>query len=190
MKHYSMLQRTCFGVTAAAFAFGLLSVNAEAAEPKLISQSPAAAAVNLAGPKLKVPPPAIYCADPSVTAINFAIVTRTTPFTGRVRITAVARNLGRDLFEVGILALYKQVPGRAYAEVAHVDVPRLAPGAQVTVSFDEPRWSASDEFPPTYKAIFILDPDAALGSRPSHRDCNVNNNQMERSGTEINFLFR
>jgi hypothetical protein len=191
--------QTCVSLAAVAFAVGLVSVNARAADPKVTAPplvdpklvAPKSPAANLSGPKLGAAVPAIYCADPSVTAINFAITSRTGPGTGRVGITAIAKNLGKDRFEVGMLTLYKQIPGRPYVELAHTNVPTLAPGAEVTAFFEERNWNASDEFPPTYKATFIGDPDGPTGSIPSHRDCNTHNNELTRSGVDINTtLFR
>jgi hypothetical protein len=177
-----------------------MSLHVEAADPKVVAPPlavkpviPSPAAAQLGGPKLGVPAPAIYCADPSVTAINFDVISRDPARAGRdnARVTAVARNLGKDLFEAGMLTLYAQMPGVADRELAHVDVPTLAPGAEVRVSYEarDIGITMSITSPPTFKAMFIVEPDAATGDRPSHRDCNPRNNEKSRSGRDMFVLF-
>jgi hypothetical protein len=128
----------------------------------------------------------IHCPDPAAQRIDFSIVSRTDPWTGRVRITGVVKNIG---------GAYESKPGHqdirlfdasTGVELAKKDFANLAPGQEVTVTFER-SWNSSSpsegEFPPTYKLVILYDPDGT-------KDCNGNNNEITRSGADINAMFQ
>ncbi len=147
-------------------------------------------------PTLRVPPlvlPPAACPDPGVASIDYAILSRTTPFQGRVRITGTVKNLGRAPYvsnprQQSVL-LY-EVPAAGPARlVAQRAFQNLAPDEAVTVAFDRD-WRSSEEFPPSYRVIISYDPDILLDSNPKNDDCGAANNRRERPGGEISALFR
>ncbi len=151
------------------------------------------------------------CPDPAAQGIGFTIVSRQTRFRGRVRIEGVVRNIGRaafqsrpgqqtvQLYEVGIGG------GRArlVAEKSFVNlIPQLSnqtsslaalPSPVVRVQYERPWDSTSPgvgEFPPSYRLVIVYDPDIRQDSNRQNDDCNMRNNSKERSGADINQLFR
>lgn len=143
------------------------------------------------------PIPIKKCPDPAVQRIDFSIVSRTSQFSGKVRITGVVKNIGMESYISGPnqqeVFLYEGPMGGTSKLVARKKFQNLNPGQEVTVTYER-QWDASSpsegEFPPSYKVIIVYDPDIRLDGNPKNDDCNMNNNQKERSGTEINALFR
>lgn len=143
------------------------------------------------------PIPAPKCPDPAVQRIDFAIVSKTSQFSGKVRITGVVKNVGLEPYISGpnqqAVYLYEVPMGGKSNLVATKKFQNLNPGQEVKVTYER-NWNASSpaegEFPPSYKVVIGYDPDIRLDSNPKNDDCNMNNNQMERSGTEINALFK
>lgn len=147
--------------------------------------------------KLKQVKPLPKCPDPAVEKIDFTIVSRTGKFSGKVRITGVVKNVGLAPYISGpnqqAVHLYEFIPGGSARLVAKKNFQNLNPGQQVTVAYER-NWDASSpsegEFPPSYRVIIAYDPDIRLDSNPKNDDCNINNNQKERSGADINALFK
>lgn len=141
--------------------------------------------------------PQLACPDPAAQAVNFSLVSRTSPFQGRVRITGVVRNRGTDVYQSGanqqIIYLYEQVPGGRAQLVAQQSFQNLAVGQEVTVMFERP-WNVSSpaegEFPPSYVLQIGYDPDIRIDGNPNNDDCRLGNNRLERNGTEMGSLFR
>lgn len=77
--------------------------------------------------------------------------------------------------------------------VAQVPFQNLAPAQEVNLVYER-NWDAASpaegEFPPTYRLLIGYDPDILLDGNPNNDDCNSNNNQLERSGADVNALFR
>lgn len=136
------------------------------------------------------------CPDPAVQRIDFAIVSKTSQFSGKVRITGVVKNVGFEPYISGPnqqeVFLYEGPMGGTPRLVARQKFQNLNPGQEVRVVYER-NWDASSpaegEFPPSYKVIITYDPDIRMDGNPKNDDCNMNNNQKERSGTEINALF-
>lgn len=137
------------------------------------------------------------CPDPAAHRIDFSIVQRTSQFAGRVKIVGVAKNVGGAAYESGSnqqqIHLYEHIPGGSPRLVAREPFHNLAPGQEATVQYER-AWDSSSpaegEFPPTYKLQIVYDPDIRLDSNPKNDDCRGANNQKERSGADINALFR
>jgi hypothetical protein len=137
------------------------------------------------------------CPDPAVTRIEFRIVSRTNQYSGRVEIVAEVKNLGKEAYRSAngqqSVQLYEIPMGGRSALVGQVAFSNLQPGRSVRVSYTRD-WNASSpnegEFPPSYLAIIAYDPDIRMDSNPNNDDCNMGNNRAERSGSDINGMFR
>lgn len=143
------------------------------------------------------------CPDPAAFEIRFQIVRRNSQFQGLVRITGVVKNVGGKSFVSGpnqAKAYLYQLPagvpcGNATGGtiVAQQEIRNLAPGATMELIFER-EWNSSSpnegEFPNCYRLIISYDPDIYMDSNVDNDDCNQNNNTKDRSGTEINQLFR
>lgn len=136
------------------------------------------------------------CEDLAARAIDFRIVRRDNQWDGRVRITGTVTNLGGDFTShAGEQAIYllEEVPGVRPVVVARLDFDHLAHGESLTLSYER-NWESSSpaegEFPPTYQLEVSYDPDIALDDLDTNDDCHYDNNFLERSGSDINDLFR
>ncbi|MCP5051845.1 MAG: hypothetical protein GY940_32055 [bacterium] len=148
---------------------------------------------------LRVKPlkPIKTCPDPAATAIRFSIVSRTTQFRGRVRITGTVKNISSKAFRSahnqGSVHLYEVPLGGSPVFRAKKDFANLAAGATIEVSYER-NWNSSSpsegEFPPNYRVQIVYDPDITLDGNKDNDDCSNANNRKERSGTGINSLFR
>ena len=121
------------------------------------------------------------CADPAAVGLTFSLVSRSSQFQGRVRIVGVVRNLGDGAAARVPVVLYEDSQ-----PVATQEFQNLQPREEVTVVYER-GWNASSsaegEFPPAYAVAIV--PTQGLGA-----ECQSNNNRLERSGAEINALFR
>jgi hypothetical protein len=144
----------------------------------------------------------IHCPDPAAQRIDFAIVKRTmelvngklrmSQYKGRVRITGVVKNVGKGAYESGPnqQGMYLYIGEKLLAKK---DFGNLAPGQEATVTVEHDWDSASPsegEFPPMYKLVIVYDPDISSDGNPKNDDCNGNNNVIQRSGADINALFK
>jgi len=126
-------------------------------------------------------------------------VRTTAQFRGRIQVTGVVKNVGDKPFlnkgRPGCAGIYLYaVPmGGQPQLVQKIDMVDLAPGATQTITHQRD-WDASSpnegEFPPSFRLAISYDPDIRMDSNPDNDDCNMNNNRIEKSGTEINALFR
>ncbi|MBU0485996.1 MAG: hypothetical protein KKB30_15945 [Proteobacteria bacterium] len=137
------------------------------------------------------------CPDPAAYAIDFRIVNRGSQFAGTVEIMGTVKNVGTASYESGanqqMAQLYEAPLGGAGRLVASQSFQNLTAGQTVTVSYTR-QWNASSpsegEFPPNYKLLVVYDPDISMDGNAKNDDCNGVNNQKERSGADINALFR
>ncbi|MCP5101968.1 MAG: hypothetical protein GY950_01250 [bacterium] len=140
------------------------------------------------------------CPDPAAVELRFQILSRdpANRFKGRVRITGIVKNIGSKRFIAGpnqAKAYLYEVPigstsGRVRAQRA---ITSLAPGATMSLSFERNWYSASPsegEFPPSYRLQILLDPDIYMDASKDNDDCSQTNNKKERSGSDINRMFR
>jgi len=150
------------------------------------------------------------CPDPAAVGIEFTILSRRTQFKGRVRIEGVVRNLGRaafqsrpgqqtvQLYEVGIGGgRPKLVAEKSFTSLLPQLVNEKSSAALaspvVRVQYERDWDSRSPnlgEFPPSYRLVIVYDPDIRLDGNKQNDDCNMGNNSKERSGADINRLFR
>ncbi len=131
--------------------------------------------------------------DLAVERIEFSLLNRTGPTTGRVRITGHIRNIGTDyLSSPGQqqLQLWELVPGARERLVARRDFQNLPAQGRLSVSYDR-TWNAATmrEFPPDYRVVISLDPDIFIDGNPDNDDSNLRNNTHTESGRRINDLF-
>ncbi|MDI1472665.1 MAG: hypothetical protein QMD43_07235 [Thermodesulfovibrio sp.] len=187
----SFLYVSFLSLTLALFMFSIAIAETQIPQPKDTLKSP------VDTDKLKQVKPLPKCPDPAVEKIDFTIISKTSQFSGKVRITGVVKNAGLAPYISGAnqqaVYLYEIPMGGTARLVAQKKFQNLNPGQQVIITYER-NWNASSpaegEFPPSYKVIIAYDPDIRLDGNPQNDDCNVNNNQKERSGTDINALFR
>jgi hypothetical protein len=138
----------------------------------------------------------LRCPNPAVRAIDFAIVARTSQFAGKVRITGVVKNMG-GAYTSGpkqqSVQLYEVPLGGQPRFLKQMAFQNLASGQEVKIAHER-NWNASSpsegEFPPGYKVIIVYDPDIRLDGNVRNDDCASGDNQLEKSGSGINALFR
>lgn len=140
-----------------------------------------------------------FCPDPAAYEIRFEIVNRTSQFNGRVRITGIVKNVGGKAFKSGPhqakAYLYQLPPGATTGGtiVAQREFTNLAVDATFSLTYER-NWRSSSaaegEFPPTYRLLITYDPDIYMDNNKDNDDCNQGNNKKDRSGSEINDLFR
>jgi hypothetical protein len=145
----------------------------------------------LCGCHCGLPPTPASGRDPAVERIDFNVVRRTDRFKALIRVTGVVRNIGDLPYESSptqqSLHLYED--RRLVQTVAFQN---LAPGQEIVIHYERD-WDASSpaegEFPPAYKVIIGYDPDILLDANPNNDDSVQNNNQKERSGSDLNGLI-
>lgn len=139
------------------------------------------------------------CPDLAAHEIQFQLIRRdpASQFRGRVRMTGVVRNVGLVAYNSGlgqqVAYLYEQQLGVSTPRlVAEQPFQNLAPGQEVRVSFERD-WNGSSpaegEFSPLYKLLIGYDPDIYKDGNTKNDDCNRINNQLERSGSDINSTY-
>ena len=146
---------------------------------------------------LPAPKPVLQCPDPAVTSIDFALVSRASRFAGQVQVTGKVKNVGAAHYvsrpDQQVVQLYEIAPGGRPRLVAQRAFQNVAPGEELSVSFTR-AWDASSpaegEFAPTYRVVIAYDPDIRLDGNPRNDDCNARNDARDRSGADINAMFR
>jgi len=112
---------------------------------------------------------------------------------GRVRITAIAKNVGGADFTSGpgqqSVQLWEDVPGvNEKQPVKAQNFQNLARNQEVRVSIERD-WTASTEFPASYEARIAYDPDILSDGNENNDDCNMNNNMKRHDGASISAMF-
>ena len=189
------MKRTLVAIAISLFATSIASADplpvAPIASVKPISPGPASV------PTFRGPTPVLLCPDPAATSIDFSIASRSSRYRGRARITGTVKNVGTAPYVSGpnqqLAELWEVPVGGRPRLVAQRAFQNLEPGAEVTVTFERDWYSASPaegEFPPTYRVTVAYDPDIRIDGNVKNDDCNGGNNVRERSGADINGLFR
>lgn len=204
--------KTLYAVSALAGCLSIALVTAHAADPfkladgpivKPAPKTPVVQPVNPVNPAireatqpvLKAPitkTPVGPCPDLAAQAIDFRLVTRKTQFEGMVEIVGIVKNIST--------AAYESRPGQQSALlyegtrlVKQQNFQNLMPGQELRLSYTR-HWNSSSpaegEFAPTYKLWLSFDPDIRLDGNPKNDDCRATNDRRERSGADINALFR
>ena len=201
------LSLSCLSLALATIVSGAIAIPSQS-QPNLISHPEISQGdIPILNPPIKRPPilrdptlkpipelqrPIRICTDPAAERIEFTIVRRDTQFRGQVRITGVIKNRGLADYESqpNQQAMYLYENGTLVKTQAFQN---LASGASAQISYER-TWNASSpaegEFPPTYRLLISYDPDIRIDDNPKNDDCVTSNNQLERSGTGINDLFR
>ena len=135
--------------------------------------------------------------DPAAIAIKFKIVSRTSQFKGRVKITGIVKNIGDQPYidtrgGAGVIQLFRNKQFTTANLVAKAPLKDLKPGESQSVSFIR-NWNSSSpnegEFPPTYYLNIGYDVDITMDGCETNDDKRLNNNRKHRSGMDINKLF-
>lgn len=150
------------------------------------------------------PPPgergmsAMGCPDPAAYDIRFQIVQRKDKFNGRVRVTGIIKNIGRNTFKSGhnqTTAYLYEMPhdtstgGKILARKA---ITTLTAGGTLSLSCER-NWTIAPTsgggFPPAYRLQILYDPDVFKDTLRDNDDCSQQNNKKVRNGSEINDMF-
>lgn len=145
----------------------------------------------------------LACPDPAVVDLKFSIVRRHTQFRGRIRVTAVIKNVGKKPFLSGpnqAKAYLYQLPSglppntpQQGTIVAQRAITNLPAGASFQLTYER-EWNSSSpnegEFPNSYRCMILYDPDIRMDANKNNDDCNNKNNRKERSGTDINDMLK
>lgn len=127
------------------------------------------------------------CVNPRAREIRFELVERTDAFSGRVRITAIFENAGSEDF-VSSAGQQRVELYEGGTLVASRRFKRLAAGATISLSYERSWWT-STEFPPSFRARISYDPDIYIDGNDRNDDCESGDNEVERSGYEVNEIF-
>lgn len=127
--------------------------------------------------------------DPAVTDIQFLLVDKYTATTGRIQVWAVVENkgLGRYESDPGLQSIQLFEDGVLVKDYPFED---LAPGDSIGAVYYREWTDATREFPPTYRAVLVYDPDILLDGNPMNNDCSLSDNLREESGAEANEVFK
>ena len=138
------------------------------------------------------------CADPAAN-IELALISKSGPTTGRVRVTGVVKNLGKAAWTATSPAHYLQmVLARREAGAQPEGEPvqpaiairQLAPGQQYRIDY-QTDWDTDKKG--SYPRFIVRFADAGeVGSGPASRrqDCRAGNNRKEITAADINRLFQ
>lgn len=133
------------------------------------------------------PPAQCNGPDPAATAINYELLSTTTPTSGDVEITGVVRNRGTMPFTSGEGQQSVQL-WEGGTMVASQAFTNLAVDATVEVTYER-NWSTQDEFrPPSYTVLLAYDPDIYIDGNDENDDCNSNNNDFARGTAALDAL--
>lgn len=134
--------------------------------------------------------PSMMQPNPAVIEIRFEVIEPLSgpdDTTGRVRISAVVRNVGTTTFDTGddqqSVQLFED--GTMVAEATFNDLPV---GAEVIASFDRD-WDVTLEFPPTYRGLIVYDPDVFIDGNPLNDDCFLGDNDIQTGSELVNTLL-
>jgi hypothetical protein len=129
--------------------------------------------------------------------IKYTLQRKDSPYTGRVKVTGVIQNVGRNPYiqaagSAQILTISEsndssESPAlNSFRLKGRQRISNLAPGEKMEISYER-NWSTSNEFPPIYevKISFV----ETAGGRVANPDCNTANNRIQRQGEPINALF-
>ncbi|MCC7525738.1 MAG: hypothetical protein IT250_13000 [Chitinophagaceae bacterium] len=129
--------------------------------------------------------------DLAVEKINLSIVSRKDNYRGRVKMEVVVKNVGRRNYTTGaeqqVAILYENTPGAGSRAVATKAFGNVAVNGTVKFSYYKD-WQTSDEFPPTYTAVIVFDPDIYIDGNDNNDDSNASNNKKTVEGAQINSL--
>ncbi|BAV32463.1 hypothetical protein SCL_0139 [Sulfuricaulis limicola] len=141
---------------------------------------------------------AVPCADPAAD-IELALISKSGPGTGRVRITGVMKNLGTVAWTATGPSHHLQAvlarqdagtqPDGEPVQPA-IAIRELAPGRQYRIDY-QTDWDAGRKAPPPRFILRFFDA-GRIGTRPDnyHPDCRADNNRKEITAADIDKLFQ
>lgn len=140
---------------------------------------------------------AVPCADPAAD-IELALISKSAPGSGRVRITGVVKNLGTATWTAtgpshhlqAVLARQDagtQPEGKPVQPA--IAIRELAPGQQYRIDY-QTDWDTGGKAPPRFILRFFE--VGRIGARPDNYrpDCRADNNRKEITAADINRLFQ
>lgn len=142
-------------------------------------------------------PGANPCADPAAD-IAVALISKTGPSTGRVRITGIVKNLGNAAWiATSPSHRLQMVLAQKNSEARQDGVPvqpaiaiqQLSPGQQYRIDFQTDWDVAASTSYPRFMVYFF--DSGKIGTQPApRRDCRSDNNRREITAADINKLFQ
>lgn len=138
------------------------------------------------------------CADPAAN-IELALISKSGPTTGRVRITGVVKNLGKTAWTVTSPSQRPQMvlarkdagtPPEGEPVQPAIAIRQLLPGQQYRIDY-QTDWDTDKKGPrPRFIARFINPGQAGRRGASSRQDCRSDNNRKEITATDIDRLFQ
>lgn len=131
------------------------------------------------------------CADPAVD-VELALIAKSGPGTGRVRITGIVKNLGNAAWTAtGSSHRLQMVLARADGTPVQpaIAIRQLAPGQQYRIDY-QTDWDTDEKSAQPRFIVRFFD-SGRTGTRPAPRraDCRSDNNRREITAGDINRLF-
>lgn len=138
------------------------------------------------------------CPDPGIRELKAEVLGKTTPFAGRIRITAVVENFGRQDYVSNpgqqTLTIMRRPIGGTPQVVRTRGFQNLASGARVQTAYEIRNWNSSSpnegEFPPNFEAWINYDVDINMDGNEQNDDCRAGNNRRTLNGSTINDMLR
>ncbi len=142
-------------------------------------------------------PDSVSCADPAVD-IELALISKTGPATGRVRITGVVKNLGiatwiatspSHRLQMVLAQRDADTDTQGNPVQPPIAIAQLSPGQQFRIDH-QMNWDASKST--SYPQFIVKFSDSGkIGAYPAryHPDCRTDNNRKEITAADINKLF-
>ena len=141
-------------------------------------------------------PASVSCADPAAN-IELALVSKTGPASGRVRITGIVKNLGTATWTATnpshrlfmMLTRKDSAAGLPNPVQPPIAIADLSPGQQFRIDY-QMNWDAGKSS--AYPRFMVKFSDAGqIGAHPAryHPDCRADNNLKEITAADINKLF-
>jgi len=142
-------------------------------------------------------PSSITCADPAAD-IEIALISKTGPTTGRVRITGIVKNLGSATWissspshRLQMVLVQKNSAANSPGHPAEppIAIVELLPGRQIRIDH-QLNWNTSKNT--SYPRFIVkFSNTGRIGAYPAryHPDCRTDNNRKEVTASDINELF-
>lgn len=125
--------------------------------------------------------------------LRVKVIRRSNSYAGTVLIEAFAQNKGLITYSgkanQAMIVLYEIRPGVKPKIVGTAPFYHVPPDGTSRRVHIYRNWSVSNEFPASYEARIVYDPDILIDGNRFNDDCNSTNNVRRMRGSAINGLF-
>lgn len=128
--------------------------------------------------------------DLALDKIDLSIVSKKDNYRGKIKMEVVVKNVGRRNYTTGAeqqVAILYENTGAGSRVVATQSFGNSAINGFVKFSYITD-WQTSDEFPPSYTAVIVFEPDIYIDGNDNNDDSNASNNRKSVEGSQINNL--